>query len=817
MPKEGQAMFLTRVLIAGLMLHCLISSDAWADWTVVLPESYANEEAIKVVLDDLGDAGQSRGIVFKTVSESDPVKGDVIVVGGPDCNAVTRQVRDAGKLALKGVTQSNGYEVVTLRTPEQKTIIVAGGSVLGDVYGLYWIWDRLRVYGSIPDIDVKREPDLEIRFSRTVVQNQSDIRRALRYGLNMVFGENPLRLIPWNAEPERAENVLHRSETSELAAYAHALHLKFVAFGTDFTYHPSLLEEFKASLNPADPRFWDAVQAKYRMLFQAMPALDGICTFTADEQQYWGNYKTFDVLHGGDGCDWELAKRYRTFVIKLWEVVVGEYGKLLLQHTWATNMFEQQSQPQVYRAIFTDEVPTRNLYLFPSFTQNDRWWFQMYNPTINQTPHITMVVCETMDYHAGGNLFPTYPGTYFQPGLMTWLDAGKSNLKGISLDMSATDDWQTRCLTAYTVSRLAWDHRADVKGIAEDFAAIHFGPSAAKGMAELLLMSPVAYAYGLYIEPATYGQFNSLPHIRVGQFVAQGFTHIDGGKEHIEFLRTIYLRCKPWIPETLLYLDHGLETAEAMAQKYSAVRGLIENKTLEKEAGEAVELTRLLVQTNNRYVRTFFAYFDYRDEPSAENKNRLDAEYAELQEARNRFAAAPGFAYQLFGVDQLLLNVEQALRDPVQAAKILADAPTTEEIERAVAEEQAKYKVAFEKYGAEAVKILHWRGKVDGDDILRVHGSDVTLEHLRWDAPYIERSEVGAALPKAPSTVVVKDLASRALHPFVLEQPSVENDYTAEIYLNDLPGGGDWWEFELYSIPRPPAELGLRPSLKARF
>ena len=811
-------MGLMLLIIVSVVFCCLVDcGQAWADWTVVVPQKLAKEEAIKVAVEDLISAGSAHGTRIKIMAESEQSKDDVIFVGGPTDNAVVRRMCDAGTLNLAGVTNVEGYEIATLPTPGHKTIVVAGGSVLGNVYGLYWIWDRLRVYGQIPDINTKREPSLQIRFTRIVVQNKEDIRRALRYGLNLVFGENPLRLVPWNAEPENVENERYRAETRELAAYAHALGLKFVTFGTEFTYHPSLLKEFDATLNPADPKFWEAVQAKYRRLLKAMPELDGVCTFTADEQAFWGNYKTFDMMHGGEGCDWELAKRYRTYIIKMWEVVVGEFDKILMNHTWATNMFEQQSQAEVYRAIFTDAVPTGNLYLFPSFTQNDRWWFQAYNPTINQTPHNTMVVCEMMDYQEGGDTFPTFPGLYFQSGLKTMLDVENTNLKGISLDMPSTDNWLARSLTAYSVSRLSWDHHSDVRGIADDFAGIHFGQAAAKGMGELLLMSPVAYAYGLYIEPVAYGEFCSLPHIRVGQFVGIGCPRIDGGKEHIEFLRKIYLRCRPWIPETLMYLDHGLETANTMLEKYEAVQGSIKDPSLEKGVTQSLQLMQRLIQTNNCYVRAVFAYFNYSENINDENRQQLVTAHASLLEARDRFAATPGFEFQLFGVDQLLLNIDQTLSDPVRAAQILANAPTKEGIAKLVAEEQANYERILERYKAEAVQILHWRGRIDGEDIVRVCGPDVTVEHLRWDAAFVEKCEVLANLPKSVVTIIPRSIQSRPLHPFVLEQPSPKNGFTAEIYLNDLPGGGDWWEFELYYIPRSPVELGLRPSLKAGF
>lgn len=811
-------MHAARAMIIVLALCGLVyNADARADWTVVLPEALAEDEAVTVVLADLKDAAQARGIAIEPAGEPGRATGNVIFVGSPERNASVRRMQARGALALSGVTKPDGYEIVTMPGDGGRTMVVAGGSVLGDVYGLYWLWDRLRVQGGIPDINVRHEPSLDTRFTRIVVRSEEDIRRALRYRLNMVFGETPLRLVPWDAEPERTENEGHRARTRELAAYAHAVHLKFVAFGTDFTYHPSLLAEFGATLNPADPAFWAAVQTKYRRLFEAMPELDGVCTFTADEQQYWGSYRTFDVMHDGEGCDWGLDKRCRTFIVKLWEVVAGEFDKLLLYHTWDNTPYEKQSQAGVYQSIFTDEVPTRNLYLFPSFTQNDRWWFQAYNPTINQTPHHTMLICEPMDYHAGGNLFPTFPGPYFQAGLETMLDVENSNLKGLSLDMPSDDAWHTRGLTAYTVSRLAWNHHATPREIARDYAAIHFGLPAADGVAELLLLSPVAYAYGLYIEPAAYGEFNSLPHIRVGQFVANGYTSIDGGKEHIEFLRKIYLRCKPWIPETVLYLDHGLATAGKMVGQYEAVRALIADVSLNADLGESIHLTHLLIRTNNAYVKTAFAYFEGRENLTEENRRRLETECSGLRAARNEFANAPGFDYQLFGVDQLLVNVEQTLQDPQRAARILAEAPTRAEIEEVVAREQERYSELLEQHGAEAVKILHWRGKIDGEDIVRIRGAEVSVEHLRWDGPTIERSEVLEPLPATAGTVVVKDIQSRALHPFVLEQSCAGNGHVAVIYLNDLPGGGDWWEFELYYIPHPPGDLGLRVSLRNDF
>lgn len=799
---------LTTIVILS-MLSFSTFSQTKDEWTIVASQESLSDEAVKAALQDLRVTGEQLDITFNTVQDSVDLPANTILLGNPSRNRWTARLSDRGELALTGVENPEGYEIITASRNGKKTIVVAGGSVLGDAYGLYWIQDRLKVHRIMTDLNTKREPDLSIRYTRVAVNDKNDIRRALRYGLNLVFVRDVLNFVPWNCEPEKSENEKSRAQANELIRYAHALHIKCAAFGTDFTYHPSLLQEFDATLSPSDPRFWEAVKAKYRRLLEAMPELDGVATFTGPEQSYWGNYKTFDPMHDGVECDWSLAKRYRTFINSIWSVVVGEYDKLFMHRTWTTTSFEQQSQPEVYRSIFTGDVPVKNLYLIPSFTQNDRWWHQRYNPTLNQTPHHMMVVFESMDYHAGGDLFPTYPGPYYQAGLETILDGDPSNLKGCSLDLPDSDGWDTRNLTAYTVSRLAWDHHESVEAIAENFAAIHFGPEAVTEMAKLFMLSPIAYKYGLYIEPVAYGEFNSLPHIRVGMFVADGYPSIDNGKVFMEFLRKIYLRCKPWIPETLQDLDHGLETAVAMVDSFKSFKPKIKDSTQAVQVENALELTRLLILTNNLYVRTCFAFFRYRENPTGENKIELRQLCDKLAKTCKEFSEAPGFDYQLFGVTQLLDNCGQVLTDLAEAEKRFATAPDVETIESQVVKEQERYRQILKEHVNEVVHLGHWLCKVDGSDLIRIRGDQVETEHLRWDGMAVAESKIVNPLPKKAVSVIARSNQTRPMHPFILEQPSEENNYTVTVYLNDLEGGGDWWNFDLYYLDIPHRELGL--------
>lgn len=74
---------------------------------------------------------------------------------------------------------------------------------------------------------------------------------------------------------------------------------------------------------------------------------------------------------------------------------------------------------------------------------------------------------------------------------------------------------------------------------------------------------------------------------------------------------------------------------------------------------------------------------------------------------------------------------------------------------------------------------------------------------------YFKDYEILNPLPEKVVTVIPKDIESRPMHPLILEQPSMENNYTVKIYLYDVPGSAGWCKFDLYYIPKNPEVLGL--------
>jgi hypothetical protein len=804
--------------IALTFLISIISFTSFSqeNWNIILHPDLQNDEAIKVAIEDLNKTGSELNIHFNVSQPKGSLKGNSILVDIPNKSEVIQRL--AGELNSNQLPGKDGYRIATKQLYGTRTMLVTGADVVGAVYGLYRVWDRLRVYKEIPVINETREPQLKTRVSPSWGRRGADgntkeeIRNALRNGINWVSGPPVLDLIDWDVEPEKTNNAKTRKEARELIKYAHSLHINFYSFAAEFTYHPSLLKKFNATLSPDDPKMWDALQEKYRMLFKAIPELDGIEICNDDISGFWENYRPYDIMFDENDSDWSYEKRFKTFMEKVHEVVSGEYNKMFMHFTWSLVEHKQHHQPAVFKQIFTDDLPAENLLLMPKITQSDRWWFQAYNPTFNQTQHPTAMAFETMNYYEGGktNIFPTCAGNYYQAGIQYVLSNENTNMQGTAFRSAPKNfSFNTHSITPYMLNRLSWNPNEDIHQIVSDFCSINFGPAVADKMADIYLMSAQAYKYGLHIEPVSYGQYNSFIHMRVGTFPSMGYPRIDGGKEHLKFLKEIYLRCKPWIKETEMYLDHGLETAVEMCNNFDQIKDGIEDQKLAADVENKLLMTQRLIRTNNFYVKTFFDYFGYLENESQANKTELKKSYQSLVDTKAEFKSTKDFGYRLFGVDQVLLNAKGALDNRSAEISKMKNMPSREEVENTIRIQQARYKEVLEQYADEAIKFYEFEGGIDGRDILHIQEEKMTLEHLRWDPPFITNQEFYAPLPKQEYTVIPKDIESKPMHQFIFEQPSEQNDFMAQVYLYDLPGGTSVNHFELYYIPRSPKELGL--------
>jgi len=245
---------------------------------------------------------------------------------------------------------------------------------------------------------------------------------------------------------------------------------------------------------------------------------------------------------------------------------------------------------------------------------------------------------------------------------------------------------------------------------------------------------------------------------------------------------------------------------------YKSVKPLIKDKLLARQVGNSVEMTQQFIRTNNLYVKTVFAYFAYRDNPSEENMIGLANATVQLKETVMAFKAVPKFNYKLFGVEQILLNANQILDDREKALELLEKSPSSQQIEKSIEQMHEKYKNILVENENDLIKVLHFEGQIDGRDILKISGNIYEIEHLRWDPPAIKECTFFKPLPQKEVSIILKVIQSRPVNPFILQQPSKENDYTVQVYMYDIPEGRDWVEFDLYYLDKTPKELKLEVS-----
>ena len=329
-------------------------------------------------------------------------------------------------------------------------------------------------------------------------------------------------------------------------------------------------------------------------------------------------------------------------------------------------------------------------------------------------------------------------------------------------------------------------------------------------MARVYLLTPSAHKYGLYIEPISYGQFNSFLHMRVGTFPADGYPAIDHGKEHLAFLRNIYLRCVPWRAETLRALAQGQAAAAGMQEHLEQALPKLE-PDLAADLENRLTMTRRLIDVNVSYVETIFAYFDYQEDPSPDMRQALAAVYGRAAEAREAFMSTPNFNYDLYGVNVLLDNARDLLADYAAATTRIEQTPSHAQLIQLIAAQQERYRELLQTHQDTAVHFARFEILVDGLDMLVITGDQYKVEHIRWDGAHVRTGEILLPLPEEVVTVIPHDIESRPIHPFVLEQPTAENGYTARIYMDDAPGGHGWMRFDLYYLPGAPESYGLAP------
>jgi len=136
----------------------MIFADSW----VIIPgEGNSSDAAYTIAVADLQDACDQVGIELNQGNTTSAASGNCILVGNAVRNATVAAMISTSNIEFQNIQNSQGFEMATVHQPGgTKALIIAGGGIEGDIYGLYWLWDRIRVFKTIPELNLVRIPAL---------------------------------------------------------------------------------------------------------------------------------------------------------------------------------------------------------------------------------------------------------------------------------------------------------------------------------------------------------------------------------------------------------------------------------------------------------------------------------------------------------------------------------------------------------------------------------------------------------------------------------------------------------------------------------
>ncbi|MBU7004033.1 MAG: hypothetical protein HXS50_00605, partial [Theionarchaea archaeon] len=350
----------------------------------------------------------------------------------------------------------------------------------------------------------------------------------------------------------------------------------------------------------------------------------------------------------------------------------------------------------------------------------------------------------------------------------------------------------------YVFSRLGWNPRCSVEELTVNWASKAFGRGAAGDIARIFLLGSVAVRDGLYLRQPGLHNWEPIPHLRVNDFVVKGVPDLDNGRTHDEYLKSIYLQCKPWLEQTESELDHGEAVCREMIGIFEGCRDRIVDGSKAKDLEKILQHGLATMRLNGGYARAFLRYFKYREEPTEGNRDVLEERLRDLEEAISDYRARFDF-YNMQGIIAFQALAKRAIDDLEGAERTLKSSPTMDDLQAMFDWERENWEKRLE-VSSDSILIATWKGSMDGRDIIRIRDGKFTIEHIADDPIVSPQIWAHADFPRGKKCeVVIKPLdVPGNIH--IKEQPSPENDYTLTLYTEDRTPGRSVYLFEIHAI-----------------
>lgn len=752
------------------------------EWEVYIPYSFSDDNLVENAFKDLGNVGNKRGFVFTRVDKLSGRKNFINFI----------EVKDLPK---------EGVLINSKVVQGVKGIFMKASSPIGCARGLYWLTDRVLKVGTIPLFNGLIKPFFDIRstyISMVGTDNVSlenalrRIRLAARVGVNHILVSCTENFIEWGDSFDKYARK-YRDMLKILIKESHDLHMKVLTYGDEFIYRDEWIKRFCSSLRIGGKGLWNAIKEKYRSLLEDLPELDGVAVRTGEVIQHDG-FRSLDILHCCRDEPYSLVYRYRKILDTIYDVVVREYGKIYLHRTWATNDWEQHSVPEILQQIL-DGFPKHNFILSIKLTEGDQWEFQPFNPTIGSVPHTTVVELETGRAHQWGGPVMDFAAEYFQAGLQYAL------MKGVRGVTSSIPNWKPDPkhigydALPYVAWRLVFDPYEDLERILDEWAKQFFG-EASSIVAKIMLKLDDAVRYSYYVPFYSYRIWEPHSNIYGNMFICKGNPFFDNGRGHDEYLKEIYLNCRPYLRDVWDIMERGVSICDEIIEMYKNVMNLIREEKYRSGFYELLQHMRDVLLLNTLYVKAYMSYFMYRDKRSSYWRSIFSKNLSLLKQLSLRYKDKWNF-YKLYGIDEFIMLADTALKDIDYLEYILGNSLDSEGVKRVIRERMRLE--SEEENKMNKTRVLRWEGVVDGRDLLLIRDSEIRIEHLLAEPITSIKYKFFQPVERRKAHYIVKRIRCRG-YAFVLEDPSPRNDYTLKVYIEDTRPSSDKYVLEIYRV-----------------
>ncbi len=608
---------------------------------IIVPDLWWQDAAVSLATRDLSAFLSSYyRVPCFTLRDTDveelPANAFVI---GDQRNRWIEALVDAEALELPELAEE-GFVIQRLYSPGS-LLVISGQGILGNVYGVFHLIERLRLDPDVlfKSLEVRREPAMTLRLvSDPTDAGYPSPEQALRWGYNAICiepwpalalydGYDPAILDPGRYTSARAWVEGNRQRARRQIEAAKRLHLKVVSPGDAISFPEQVSPLYGAEVADSQqpPRFCISEEKTQRLLEYSLdevlsdfPEIDAILVRTGEN--YSQSPLAGNTPDQGDcpSPSYGYAERI-ALVIKTLRAVTDAHQKTYVQRAWDLGDGGFHANPEVASRVMEEVMPDDRLMLSFKLTKSDFWRYNEVNPNIGVGGFLQMVEFQAAREYEGKGAFPNYLGEVYGAGAKEIAPSGGMDYayqngvraiwvwpRGGGWGGPYLEDDLWIDANVYALSHLAWNPKSDPYRLAEDWAHLRFGSSAAPIIAELLMKSADAVLKAFYIGP--YIQERGGAWLPNNLWVRDDVIY-DGNR-----VAELYRVCR----------DSGLEAAlrekveaeklvDSMIADWKRAQPFIGDRALASRAFNTLLYEKSLVQTLRYYLAGMFYYYRWQE------------------------------------------------------------------------------------------------------------------------------------------------------------------------------------------------------------